>query len=175
MTAIFAGTPGQVVSMGSDQAGKFFALSLAGAKGSYGQGFNKAVDFPGIVLSQQVSQSVSAQVMVSLADTVHASSFGDKPGSLGVSVLLNGSTCPGKGKATASDTAMATQVQAFNQFYRDYRLNSSSIAGDRAVLIVLGLESYRGYLMNATAKVESGAVPMAVGSLQFAVWFNSTI
>ena len=179
-TAIFAGVPGQVVSMGSDEAGKFFAMSFAAAASSgIGQSYQKAVDYPGIVLSTQISHSVSAQVMTSLADTVHATGFGDKPGTLGVSVLLNGSAC---GKSSGSQTStggagtfMANEVQSFNRFYRDYRLNSSSAAGTRPGLLVVGLESYRGYLLNGSAKVESGAVPMAVGSLQFAVWFNSTV
>lgn len=147
MSLIFATSPGTAVAIRSDGASPF-AINIAN---SY---------FEAIAINVSVDQQVAAQIQTTLAETVYVTPFGDRPGTLNVSYVLNGVGCD----ADANDQSI--------RFFNDYNSTKLTTSGNTSPhLFVIGRASFKGFILGAKMAVSAeGGLFMMTGQIQAVVW-----
>ena len=111
---------------------------------------------------------MSSQILTSLANTVHVVSFGDRPGTLTVSVILN-SACvqslPGGAAAQQGSIPL-------DDFFNFYFYNRLSAYGGRIdpLRVVVGNQAYWGYLTGNQWVAQSEGSQLITGTLAFVAW-----
>ncbi len=149
MTAVFDSQPGRLVRLRIDNP-ESFLLAVDGVG-----------ELPGIITGLKTSSEVSAQVLTSLANTVHVTAFGDKPSTIAVQLLLND---------PCSVTAGST-MRNYLDYYAKNRLTAPSQGGSLVpVVIVIGATSWQGFLLRADLALIGEGAQMTTGDLSFVAW-----
>ena len=146
MSVIFDNQPGRLVTLPSSTP-KAFRLSV------------DDLDLPGIATQVSWTSTVSSQILTSLANTVHVVSFGDRPGTLTVSVILNQSC----------DQTGSTNLDDFLNFYFYNRLSAYGGRID-PMRVIVGNQAYWGYLTGNQGVAQSEGSQLITGTLAFVAW-----
>lgn len=113
----------------------------------------------GVVTGLNVEQGVAAQFQPSLDGAVYVTPFGDKMGTMQVSLLLNEMALCGSGAARGFDAFMAA--------YSRNRLSPSNAA---PLELIVGASMFIGFAVGFQINGASDNGHVIRGTLQFAAW-----
>lgn len=127
----------------------------------------------GVATSITASQNVAAQFQNAFNDAIYVTPFGDTPGEVHLSFIINAKCNTNDGNSAHLNTQPASDKKQTGQAIEYYLKNRLSPYRSRPLVIVIGPMTLKGYLIGLQVPYQAQSFPIAQAVLSFKAWIDS--